>query len=154
MDVLQADPVSRIELVAFHVCGQEFCVEVVKVREVRSWAPATTLPHAPPELLGVINLRGSVLPIVDLASRLGYPAAQPTSRHAIMVVEIGTKVVGLLVESVSDIFSVDRGEIQKAPEVVTGETDPLVVGFITANDRMISMLAVDRIIRTEPAVAA
>lgn len=154
MDVLQIDPVSRLELVAFHVCGQEYCVEVVKVREVRSWAPATALPHAPRELLGVINLRGSVLPIVDLASRLGYPPSQPTSRHAIMVVEIGVKVVGLLVESVSDIFSVDRGEIQAAPEVVTSDDDPLVVGFITANNRMISMLAVDKIVRTEAVAAA
>lgn len=154
MDVLNTDSASRLELVAFHVCGQEFCVEVVKVREVRSWAPATILPHAPPEILGVINLRGTVLPIVDLASRLGYPSAKPTSRHAIMVVEIGAKVVGLLVESVSDIFSVDRGEIQKAPELTTGEPDPLVVGFITASDRMISMLTVDRLIRAEAAVAA
>ena len=91
------------ELIAFKVGGQEYCVDVKSVREIRGWSPATPVPHAPPSMLGVINLRGVVLPIIDLASRMGFSPASPTSRHAIMVVEHSRQVLGLLVDAVGDL---------------------------------------------------
>ena len=71
------------ELIAFRVGDQEFCVNIMSVREIRGWTPATAMPHSPSYMKGVINLRGAVLPIIDLSARLGMKAAEPTARHVI-----------------------------------------------------------------------
>src|SRR5208337_1829190 len=92
------------ELIAFRVGRQEFCINVMMVREIRGWTAATSLPRSPRYVRGVINLRGAVLPIVDLAIRLGLPANEPTARNVIIVVQIGQQQVGLLVDAVSDIL--------------------------------------------------
>ena len=89
------------ELIAFRIHGQEFCVDVMSIREIRGWTMATPIPQSPNFVLGVINLRGTVLPIIDLGARLGFPMSDRTARHAIIVAQIGTHVVGLLVEGVS-----------------------------------------------------
>ncbi len=105
------------ELIAFRISDQEFCVNIMSVREIRGWTPATPLPHAPAYVMGVINLRGVVLPIIDLSSRLGMKDAEPTARHVIIVAQMKTKVVGLLVEAVSDILTITEENIQPVPEV-------------------------------------
>ncbi|MCK9910936.1 chemotaxis protein CheW, partial [Microbacteriaceae bacterium K1510] len=71
------------ELIAFAVGKQEFCIDVMSVREIRGWTPATVLPHSQPFVRGVINLRGAVLPIMDLAVRLGFPPTEAMGRHVI-----------------------------------------------------------------------
>src|ERR1700761_7390611 len=101
------------EFIAFRLGQQEFCVDVIKVREIRGWTPATPVPHSPSAMLGVINLRGLVLPIIDLAVRIGFPPASPTQRHAIIVIEFGEQTIGFLVDAVSEIFSVADSEIQQ-----------------------------------------
>lgn len=106
MDEPQADKTQRRELIAFRIGAQEFCVDIMSVREIRGFTPATVLPRAPSFVRGVINLRGAVLPIVDLAARLGFPATDPTVRHVIMVVQVERQVVGLLVDAVLDILTV------------------------------------------------
>ena len=93
------------EFVAFRVGAQDFCVDIMGVREIRGWTPATPLPHAPPFVRGVINLRGAVLPIVDLAMRFGLGLTEPTPRSVIIVVHVHQQIVGLLVDAVSDILT-------------------------------------------------
>ncbi|MCQ3971320.1 chemotaxis protein CheW, partial [Klebsiella pneumoniae] len=73
------------ELIAFRIGDQEFCVDIRSVREIRGWAPATPLPQSPAYVRGVLNLRGAVLPIIDLSSRLGLGTAEPSARHVIIV---------------------------------------------------------------------
>ena len=86
------------ELIAFRIGDQEFCVDIMSVREIRGWTPATPMPHSPSYMLGVINLRGVVLPIIDLSARLGMGMTQPSVRHVIIVAQMGEKILGLLVE--------------------------------------------------------
>jgi purine-binding chemotaxis protein CheW len=142
------------KLVAFHIDRQEFCIDLMSVREIRSWTHATPLPQAPPFLRGVIDLRGSVLPIVDLAARLGFAPAEPSARHAIMVVQCGSQVVGLLVEGVSDIFTVGEKEVQPTPDVASEATKQLVQGMIVMDGRMISRVVLDSIVPADLANAA
>ena len=105
------------ELIAFRIGDQEFCVNIMSVREIRGWTPATPLPHSPHYVMGVINLRGAVLPIMDLSLRLGMKPVEPTARHVIIVAQVKSRVVGLLVDAVSDILTVDDDNIQPTPEV-------------------------------------
>ena len=133
---------DRHELIAFKVGDQEFCVDIMNVREIRGWTATTPIPHAPPYVVGVINLRGTVLPIIDLGARLGFPMAEPTARHAIIVAQIGSQVVGLLVEGVSDIFTVSEDAIQPTPDVASDLAKRFVRGVIPLDGRLISVIAI------------
>jgi purine-binding chemotaxis protein CheW len=131
------------ELIAFRIGDQEFCVNIMSVREIRGWTPATAMPHAPPYVLGVINLRGAVLPIVDLSLRLGMKAAEPTVRHVIIVAQVGPKVVGLLVDAVSDILTVTDENIQPTPDIANEAEKAYARGILAIEGRMICLIELD-----------
>ena len=142
------------ELIAFRIGDQEFCVNIMSVREIRGWTPATPMPHAPSYVLGVINLRGVVLPIVDMSLRLGMKPVEPTVRHVIIVAQVGPKVVGLLVDAVSDILTVTEGLIQPPPEVGSPESTAYVSGVMTTDTGIVSLLSLDHILPPDIAAAA
>ena len=134
-------PVSDpLELVAFRVSGQDFCINIMDVREIRGWTPATILPHAPDYVMGVINLRGSVVPIVNLATRLNLATRVLTARHVVVITVIKHQIVGILVDAVSDILSVPSGAIQPTPSIASDTTRAFVEGVIAIEDRMLRML--------------
>ena len=145
----QAKGAGSRELIAFLVGSQEFCVDVMGVREIRVWTEATPVAHAPAFMYGVINLRGAVLPIIDLAVRLGMSPTMPTSRHAILVVEIGSQMVGLLVEGVSEILTIKQDAIQAAPDVASHMARRFLQGILPIDGRMISLLALNSILPAE-----
>jgi purine-binding chemotaxis protein CheW len=153
------DPLSHAgmgrELISFRIGAQEFCVDIMEVREIRGWTPATALPQAPAFVRGVINLRGAVLPIVDLGARLGLGAADPTARHVIIVAQVGTQVVGLLVDAVSDILTVTEDMIQPTPDVASEMVRNFVRGLLAIEGRMVSFISLDRVLpESEIEVAA
>jgi purine-binding chemotaxis protein CheW len=131
------------ELIAFRIADQEFCVNVMSVREIRGWTPATAMPHAPSYVLGMINLRGAVLPIVDLSQRLGMKPAEPTVRHVIIVAQVGPKVVGLLVDAVSDILTVTDENIQPTPDIANEAEKGYARGILAMEGRMICLIELD-----------
>ena len=152
MSDISIDPRSQGQpLVAFRVAGQDYCIDIMAVREIRGWTPATALPHAPPHVRGVINLRGQVVPILDLAARLGLPSPEPDGRHVIVIVAVGERVLGLLVEAVSEILSVPQEAVHPAPDF-DGETS-LVQAVITLEERMFRFLDLGDVLSAE-AVAA
>jgi purine-binding chemotaxis protein CheW len=106
-----------IELLTFRVGGQCYAVDIMSVREIRGWAHATSLPHAPPYVRGVINLRGTVLPVIDLALRLGIEIEVPTDRSVVIVVFCSGRTVGMRVEAVTDIVTLPRGDLQPPPDL-------------------------------------
>ena len=134
------------ELISFRIGAQEFCVNIMEVREIRGWTPATALPQAPAFVRGVINLRGAVLPIVDLGARLGLGAADPTARHVIIVAQVQNQVVGLLVDAVSDILTVTDEEIQPTPDVASEMVRTFVRGLLAIDGRMVSFISLDRVL--------
>ena len=140
------DNSNASELVAFRVGEQEYCVDIMSVREIRGWTPATALPDAPEFVKGVINLRGSVLPIVDLAKRLELRETEPSERHVIIISQIGTQIVGLLVDAVSDILTVMSEKIQPTPDVASEVAKSFVRGVLALEGRMISLIDLDRVL--------
>lgn len=142
------------ELIAFRVGAQEFCVNVMAVCEIRGWTPATALPHAPRFMRGVINLRGTVLPIVDFATRLGLVPTEPTARHVVIVAQVNQQQIGLLVDAVSDILTVNDASIQPTPEIASDLVKQFVRGLLPVDGRMISLVSLDHVLQTETAEAA
>ncbi|MBN9054527.1 chemotaxis protein CheW [Shinella sp. PSBB067] len=128
------------ELIAFRIGDQEFCVNIMSVREIRGWTQATPMPHAPAYVLGVINLRGVVLPIVDMSLRLGMKPAEPTVRHVIIVAQVGPKVVGLLVDAVSDILTVTDDNMQPTPDIANESEKAYARGILAIERRMICLI--------------
>lgn len=151
--VKNASPGSR-ELIAFRIGDQEFCVDIMSVREIRGWTPATPLPHAPSYVMGVINLRGAVLPIIDLSARLGMKDADPSERHVIIVAQVKSRVVGLLVEAVSDILTITDDNIQPVPEVSSELEKQYARGILAIDKRMICMIDLDAFFPEEESIAA
>ncbi len=133
-----------VEIIAFRLHNQEFCVKTTSIREIRGWAPSTPIPHSPPEMVGVMNLRGTVIPIIDLSYKLGMPATEPNERSAIVVAELHDKVIGMLVDRVSDILTVNGSEIQPVPEISATFDTSFSDGIITKDDGMICFLNLPR----------
>ncbi|SLN31713.1 Chemotaxis protein CheW [Roseivivax jejudonensis] len=128
------------ELVSFAIGEQDFCMDIMLVREIRGWTNVTMLPHAPSYILGVINLRGAVVPIVDLASRLGLIPLEPTPRHVIIIAVLGDQTVGFLVSAVSDILGIAPSEIKPPPRMGSDATAGFIEGVIASDDRMLRIL--------------
>jgi len=142
------------EFIAFRVGVQEFCIDIMSVREIRGWTPATALPHAPSYVRGVINLRGSVLPIVDLAERLGFPSADASGREVIIVVQVGGQIIGLLVDAVSDILTQSSDSIQPTPDVATDVAKAFIRGVLPIDGRMIGLIELDSLMSAQAEKAA
>lgn len=128
------------EYITFDVAGQAFGLDIMAIREIRAWTPATKLPHVPGYVAGVVNLRGTVLPVIDLAARLGWPATEPTPRHAIIVTQIGAQACGLIVDSVSDIVMLPSDTLQPPPSNGEGDMTQFVEGLAAVDDRMVMVL--------------
>ncbi len=134
------------ELIAFRLGQQEFCVDIMSVRDIRGWTPTTPLPHSSEYVKGVINLRGAVLPVVDLAARLGFSPAEPSARHVIIITQVGNQTIGLLVDAVSDILTVNSNSIQATPNVASELARSFMKGVIAMEGRMISLIALDSVL--------
>jgi purine-binding chemotaxis protein CheW len=134
------------ELISFRIDSQEFCLDIMAVREIRGWAQATPLPHSPGYVRGVINLRGAVLPIVDLKARFGLGMTEPTPRSVIIVVQIGARLVGLLVDAVSEILATTRAQIQPTPSVSCDAVARFIRGILALEGRMVSWIALDHLL--------
>lgn len=145
---------AGLELISFEIGAQEFCFDIRSVREIRCWTPATQMPQSPHYILGVINLRGAIMPVLDLRNRLGLGRTDPTSRHVIVVIDDGARTAGVLVDSVQETFSIDPSLLQSPPRVEGGVDDPFVDAVILLDGRMLSRLSVASLLPTSPALAA
>lgn len=142
------------ELISFIIGKQEFCVDIMSVREIRGWSPATPLPHSPVFVRGVINLRGAVLSIVDLATRLGLPSSEPSARHVIIVAQVGQQVAGLLVDAVTGILTVTAETIRPTPDVASEMARSFVKGVLAIDNRMITLITLDHVLPSPEQEAA
>ncbi|MEM8577217.1 MAG: chemotaxis protein CheW [Pseudomonadota bacterium] len=134
------------ELLTFRLGHQEYALDIMCVREIRGWTRATPLPHAPPHMKGVINLRGTVLPVMDLSLRLGLDGPTKTERAVIVVVKHQGAMTGLLVDAVSDIVTVGAEELQTPPGAVGAGGTHIVTALTLLEDRMIRILDLGAIV--------
>ena len=135
---------ETLEIIAFHLGDQQFCIRTTSIREIRGWAAATPLPHAPPEIMGVMNLRGTVIPIIDLAAKLGMRSHIDNRRGAIVVAEVGKSTVGLAVDQVSDILSISADLVQPLPAFARTFDSAYAHGIIPLDRGMVCFLNLDQ----------
>jgi purine-binding chemotaxis protein CheW len=138
---------DTLEIIAFRLNGQEFCVMTTTIREIRGWSASTPIPHSPPDVIGIMNLRGTVIPTIDLSSKLGMSPTVPNERSAIVVADVHSMVLGLLVDQVSDILTVRGEQIQPLPEVAASFDRGFSDGIITHDHGMICFLNLARMFK-------
>ncbi len=144
---------GQLELISFEIGGQEFCIDIRSVREIRGWTPATQMPHTPGYVLGVINLRGAVMPVIDLRRRLGLGVTEVSSRHVIVVIQHGAQLAGVLVDGVQETFQVDASVLQEPPQIETTTPDLFVDAIIPIDDRLLSRLVVSALLPAQQLAA-
>ncbi len=135
---------QMLEIIAFKLNHQQFCLRTETIREIRGWTPATPIPHAPVYVIGMMNLRGLVIPIIDLARKLGMPDAVPQERSAIVVAEVHGINMGLLVDEVSDILSVPSQSVQPVPNIHIASGVRYSAGIIVQESGMICFLDLEQ----------
>lgn len=134
---------DRRQFVTFRAKEQEFGAEIMSIREIRGWTP---LPYAPSYVRGVINLRGLVLPVVDLKAQLGCDPFEVTSKHVIIVVHAGGTTIGLLVDAVSDIIEASGADIQATPELAQEAHSEFAEGIAVMDGRLVTILSMEKLI--------
>lgn len=129
------------QFITFTLGQEEYGIDIMVVREIKGWTETTAIPNAPPHVRGVINLRGIIVPIFDLRARFGVGVTVPTSMHVVIIVAAGTRTVGLLVDTVSDIISVEPNKIRDVPDMGVPTEDQFLEGLVAMEDRMVTLVS-------------
>lgn len=131
---------TQTQFISFAIGDDQYGVDIMAVREIKGWADITHLPKQPEYVRGVLNLRGAIVPIVDLRCRFGQGLTETTPLHIVIIVQIGGRQVGLIGDRVLDIVSVDAAQIQKVPRTGHGEQTDFLSGLVTHDSVMIALI--------------
>ncbi|MCS6865711.1 MAG: chemotaxis protein CheW [Gemmataceae bacterium] len=134
------------QFLTFRLADEEYGVEILRVQEIKGYSKITPLPNTPPEIKGVMNLRGTVVPIIDLRVRFGLRETEYNRFTVIIVVTVGTKIVGLVVDAVSDVLNVTSQDAVAAPDLGSGVDTSFITGIARTGERLITLLNVDRLV--------
>lgn len=124
--------------------AEEYAIDILSVQEIRSYSAITPIPHAPPHIKGVINLRGTVVPVVGLRERFGIEPIPYDKFTVIVVVTVGSKVIGLVVDEVTDVLTLRRGEIDAPPDLGARVDTSFITGVAKTGERLVVLLDIDR----------
>lgn len=131
---------AQRQLITFQLGQQVLGVDIMAIREIRAWSPATPLPNVPAHVRGVVNLRGVVLPVLDLSQLIGWGQTEPSVQHVIIVVQVAGQLQGLMVDAVNDIVSIDLDALQPPPGLGATNAPYIVEGIATVDDRMVMVM--------------
>ncbi len=137
------------KFLTFALGKEEYGIEILKVREIIGLMEITTVPQTPDYMKGVINLRGNVIPIIDLRLRFSMPEVEHTQETCIIVVEVGTAQVGIIVDSVSEVTDIKGEDIEDAPRFGQGIVTKFIMGLGKKKEKIIILLDIEGVLTTE-----
>lgn len=141
------------QVLTFALGSETYGVDILRVKEIRGWAPVTRIPQSPPAVLGVLNLRGAIVPIIDLRLRFALPSAEFTAVTVIIVLSLrteqGQRECGVVVDSVRDVVDLDIEDIRRAPSVQAGGSSDFIEGITTSDEQMLILLDADELVTRE-----
>jgi purine-binding chemotaxis protein CheW len=142
-----------MQLVGFRLAEEEYAVEITKVREIILLEEITRVPQTPVYIKGLINLRSTVIPVIDLRLRFGLDELEPTDSTRVVVVNIHGKTMGLIVDAVSEVLRVARDQIAPPPPTVAALERQYITGLVKLDNRLLILLDIDNILNDDEAIA-
>lgn len=142
------------QYLTFTLGGEEYGLEILRVQEIKGFSRITPIPNTPRHVKGVLNLRGTVVPVIDLRVKFSLPEAEYTKFSVIIVVTVAKRVVGLLVDAVSDVLSIGESDFGETPDLGGGVDTSFLAGMAKAGERLISLLNIDKLVPSEEGVQA
>ena len=153
-----ADATASQQVLTFVLGSETYGVDILRVQEIRGFSAVTKIPHAPSHVLGVLNLRGSIVPIVDLRMRFSLERAEYNAVTVIIVLSVqshnGRRDFGVVVDGVSDVVDVNKAEVRPAPELGAANATEYILGLVPVDDRMVVLLDIDRLIGNDLGASA
>ena len=140
---------SAVEALAFRLGGEEYGVDILKVQEIRGHDAVTRIANAPDHIKGVVNLRGIIVPVIDLRLRFGLDCRDGDQSSVVIVLNIGNRIIGMVVDSVSDVISLGADEIRPAPRMGSALDTDFLLGIGTIDGRMLILLDIERLMSSE-----
>jgi purine-binding chemotaxis protein CheW len=134
------------QYLTFSLGQEEYGVEILKVQEIKGYSTITPIPNTPPHVKGVMNLRGTIIPVVDLRSKLGMPTAESSPFTVIVVVKVGSKTMGLVVDAVSDVLNIPSRDLQPTPDFGAQVDAAFISGMAKAGEKLVVLLDLDRVL--------
>jgi purine-binding chemotaxis protein CheW len=134
------------QFLTFILGAEEYGIEILKVQEIKGYTAFTPIPNAPAYIKGVINLRGTVVPVVDLRTKFAMSEAEYNQFTVVIVVTVGTRVIGLVVDAVSDVMNIPHEAIEAAPHLGRDVDTSFMTGMAKSNDKLIALLDIDKLI--------
>jgi purine-binding chemotaxis protein CheW len=146
---IKADLTELLQLVSFKIGDEEFGVDILKVQEINRMLAITKVPNAPMFVEGVVNLRGRIIPVADLRSRLGMPKVDHNAKTRIIVVELENRTVGFIVDEVSEVLRIPRNITEPPPAMVASIDTDYITAVGKLEDRLLILLDLDKIFNFE-----
>ncbi|PTW55055.1 purine-binding chemotaxis protein CheW [Breoghania corrubedonensis] len=142
------------QFISFRVDNEEFAIDIISVREIKGWTSTATLPNQPPYNRGVMNLRGTIVPIFDLRCRFGMGMTEATAFHVVIIASVMDRTIGLLVDAVSDILTIDTDAIRPVPDTEQVASTTYLSGIVTTKTGMVIILSLEKLFGREQTTAA
>jgi purine-binding chemotaxis protein CheW len=142
------------QFISFAIGDDQYGVDIMAVREIKGWTQITHLPRQPDYMRGVLNLRGVMVPIIDLRCRFGQGMTEATPLHIVIVVQIGTRHIGILADRVLDIVAVNAAQVQPVPRVAEGSRADFLSGLMTIETGMIALIDLTHLLSVSAADGA
>jgi purine-binding chemotaxis protein CheW len=146
MTAIETNGTDTQQFLTFKLAGEEYGVGILSVQEIRGWSAVTAIPHSPPWLLGVINLRGEVVPVIDLRVKFNYARADYNEFTVVIILNLKDRVVGIVVDGVSDVITLASEQIKPAPSLGNNTDTSHIIGFGTLDERMRILMDVERLV--------
>ncbi len=140
---------DQLQLVTFEVGEEEFAVDILRVQEINRMMELTRVPQSPPDVEGVINLRGRIIPVLDLRKRFGMVVGERNEQNRIVVVEVHERTIGFVVDRVHEVLRIDRGIVDTAPAMCCSIESDFIAGVGKLDDRLLILLDLERLFAAE-----
>jgi purine-binding chemotaxis protein CheW len=134
------------QYLTFRLAGEEYGVEILRVQEIKGYVPITPIPNTPGYIKGVMNLRGTIVPVVDLRTKLAMAESAVNQFTVIIVVTVGTKVMGMIVDAVSDVLDIPLADIRPTPDFGASVDARFIHGMAKAGDKLVVLLDIERVL--------
>ena len=152
-DVKEGENAPSSQFLTFMLGGEEYGINILSVQEIKGWAPSTPIPNLPAHILGVMNLRGTLVPIIDVRIRFEFEKVEYGPMTVVIVVKVKggerDRTVGIVVDAVSEVYNVDEQAVEHAPDMGNAINTEFIRGLASVGDKMVILLNIDELLDTE-----